>query len=67
MAIIYGNIGSLDNLLFLLKKERINLFSSLNEIISFKENYETKIAEIKKEVENNLYIEGLPNKVNIMF
>lgn len=50
MAIVFGEIDSLAKLLSFLARERVTFLSSLNDIISFKQNYESKIDETKKEI-----------------
>jgi hypothetical protein len=57
MATINGEIGSLEHLLSLLKDNGVTFLSSLDEIISFKQNYVAKIEEIEKEIKNDLSIE----------
>jgi hypothetical protein len=66
MATIYGEVDSLDSLLSLFKKEGISFLLSLNDIISFKHNYETKIEVIKREVENELNLEIEKMKQNVL-
>lgn len=66
MAILHGEIGSLEYLLGLLKDGGITCFSSLDEIISFKQKYEAKIDEIERNIKNDLHLELEQAKNNIL-
>ena len=57
MAFVYGKVESLERLLSFFARERITFLSSLDDIISFKKDYEAKIDEAKKEVLSDIVSE----------
>lgn len=57
MARIYGQIDSLTRLLSILKGNGVTFLTSLHDIQSFKQEYESTYREIEKEVEEELALE----------
>lgn len=66
MAKIYGKVDSLEQLLSLFEGVGVSFLTSLDEITLFKQNYETKIQEIERQVKNDLYLEIEKGKARVL-
>lgn len=66
MAQIYGTIGSLSQLLFQLKEHNITFLDSLEDIISFNNNFENRLLRVKEETKGHLLKEKLDLKEKLI-
>ncbi len=66
MAIIYGQSDSLIRLLSFLKKRDTTMLLSIEDIVSFKQNYATRVSKIKKEILNDLESDIKTRKDNVL-